>query len=243
MTVARERRLRPEGEGRPRRERAAPGARGAEDGAPRRLRRRASRCSSRAASASASRSPLDGQPAEGTAARRAARRARPEAPRRDAGVTEGAQQRPRHDLYLRHARPGRSAVDERPRRGLQPRPDRAGRRPRDLYERPPTEFVADFVGTSILFERNGRRFSVRPERIELNGHGEPGNGLRRGVRRRVHAPSSSTPRAGERLTIVQAGPRAQSLEPGATRPRQAGTTPTRMRSNPPRKTPPRRRSR
>jgi putative spermidine/putrescine transport system ATP-binding protein len=45
--------------------------------------------------------------------------------------------------------------------------------PADVYERPATEFVAGFVGTSNILERDGRRFSVRPERIELNGHGEP----------------------------------------------------------------------
>jgi putative spermidine/putrescine transport system ATP-binding protein len=45
--------------------------------------------------------------------------------------------------------------------------------PNDVYERPATEFVAGFVGTSNILERAGRRFSVRPERIELNGHGEP----------------------------------------------------------------------
>jgi putative spermidine/putrescine transport system ATP-binding protein len=46
--------------------------------------------------------------------------------------------------------------------------------PNDVYERPATEFVAGFVGTSNILERAGRRFSVRPERVELNGHGEPG---------------------------------------------------------------------
>src|SRR6478609_4090224 len=46
--------------------------------------------------------------------------------------------------------------------------------PTQIYQRPATEFVAGFVGTSNILERNGRRFSVRPERIDLNGHGEPG---------------------------------------------------------------------
>jgi putative spermidine/putrescine transport system ATP-binding protein len=45
--------------------------------------------------------------------------------------------------------------------------------PEEIYERPATEFVAGFVGTSNILEREGRRFSVRPERIELNGTGEP----------------------------------------------------------------------
>jgi putative spermidine/putrescine transport system ATP-binding protein len=41
--------------------------------------------------------------------------------------------------------------------------------PGEIYERPATEFVAGFVGTSNILERDGRRISVRPERIELNG--------------------------------------------------------------------------
>jgi putative spermidine/putrescine transport system ATP-binding protein len=49
--------------------------------------------------------------------------------------------------------------------------------PTDIYERPTTEFVAGFVGTTNILERNGRRFSVRPERIDLHvgsdGSGEP----------------------------------------------------------------------
>jgi putative spermidine/putrescine transport system ATP-binding protein len=41
--------------------------------------------------------------------------------------------------------------------------------PAELYERPATEFVAGFVGTSNLVERDGRRFSVRPEKIRIAG--------------------------------------------------------------------------
>ena len=50
--------------------------------------------------------------------------------------------------------------------------------PREIYERPRTEFVAGFVGTSNILERNGRRFTVRPEKIQMRdddgGAGEPG---------------------------------------------------------------------
>jgi putative spermidine/putrescine transport system ATP-binding protein len=46
-------------------------------------------------------------------------------------------------------------------------------RPADLYERPETEFVAGFVGVSNMLERNGRRFTVRPEKIRLLWEGEP----------------------------------------------------------------------
>jgi putative spermidine/putrescine transport system ATP-binding protein len=45
--------------------------------------------------------------------------------------------------------------------------------PAEVYDRPATEFVAGFVGTSNIVERGGRRLSIRPERIELNGSGEP----------------------------------------------------------------------
>jgi putative spermidine/putrescine transport system ATP-binding protein len=45
--------------------------------------------------------------------------------------------------------------------------------PADLYERPETEFVAGFVGVSNMLERDGQRFTVRPEKIRLLWEGEP----------------------------------------------------------------------
>jgi putative spermidine/putrescine transport system ATP-binding protein len=39
--------------------------------------------------------------------------------------------------------------------------------PADVYERPATEFVAGFVGTSNVLHRGGRRFTVRPEKVRL----------------------------------------------------------------------------
>ena len=66
---------------------------------------------------------------DGAAARRAARRARPQAPRGDADRAEGDPARGRHHVRVRHPRPGRGAVDEHPHRGVQRRPDRAGRHP------------------------------------------------------------------------------------------------------------------
>ena len=48
--------------------------------------------------------------------------------------------------------------------------------PAEVYDRPATEFVAGFVGTSNIVERGGRRYCVRPERISLEeggGSGEP----------------------------------------------------------------------
>src|SRR3954453_22177216 len=45
--------------------------------------------------------------------------------------------------------------------------------PADLYEHPATEFVAGFVGTSNVVERDGRRFTIRPEKIHIGGEDEP----------------------------------------------------------------------
>jgi putative spermidine/putrescine transport system ATP-binding protein len=52
--------------------------------------------------------------------------------------------------------------------------------PADVYEKPGNEFVAGFVGVSNVLERDGRRFTIRPEKIRLldgpnDGlHTEPG---------------------------------------------------------------------
>jgi putative spermidine/putrescine transport system ATP-binding protein len=85
--------------------------------------------------------------------------------------------------------------------------------PTDVYARPATEFVAGFVGTSNILERGGRRFSVRPERIELNGHGEPAtvaDVVFVGAFTRILVDTE----AGERLTIVKQND-STGLEPGA----------------------------
>jgi putative spermidine/putrescine transport system ATP-binding protein len=48
--------------------------------------------------------------------------------------------------------------------------------PAEVYEHPQTEFVAGFVGVSNVLERDGRRFTIRPEKIHMHddGAGEPG---------------------------------------------------------------------
>jgi putative spermidine/putrescine transport system ATP-binding protein len=51
--------------------------------------------------------------------------------------------------------------------------------PAEVYERPATEFVAGFIGVSNVIERDGRRFTVRPEKIHMredvgNEDGETG---------------------------------------------------------------------
>jgi len=49
--------------------------------------------------------------------------------------------------------------------------------PEDVYEHPDNSFVAGFVGTSNLIERDGRSFTVRPEKIRLIADGESAEGL------------------------------------------------------------------
>lgn len=41
--------------------------------------------------------------------------------------------------------------------------------PQEIYERPATRFVADFIGIANIFEKDGRRFVLRPEKIALAG--------------------------------------------------------------------------
>jgi len=45
--------------------------------------------------------------------------------------------------------------------------------PAEMYEHPRTEFVAGFIGTSNLLERDGRTFTVRPEKIRVLQDGAP----------------------------------------------------------------------
>ena len=58
--------------------------------------------------------------------------------------------------------------------------------PVEVYEHPATEFVAGFVGVSNVLERDGRRFTVRPEKIRMLDTGEA-PGLGRRDRERRHA--------------------------------------------------------
>jgi putative spermidine/putrescine transport system ATP-binding protein len=49
--------------------------------------------------------------------------------------------------------------------------------PVELYERPATEFVAGFVDVSNLLDRDGKRFTIRPEKIRLLEPGGDADGL------------------------------------------------------------------
>ena len=82
--------------------------------------------------------------------------------------------------------------------------------PEDLYEQPATEFVAGFVGVSNLLERDGRRFTIRPEKIHLLAAGDSADGLHteRGRIAEVAYAGSITRftvalQAGEKLQLVR----------------------------------------
>jgi putative spermidine/putrescine transport system ATP-binding protein len=49
--------------------------------------------------------------------------------------------------------------------------------PAAVYEAPANSFVAGFVGVSNLLERDGRRFTIRPEKVRLIDSDEPANGM------------------------------------------------------------------
>ena len=63
----------------------------------------------------------------------------------------------RQDRDLCHARPDRGAGAVRPHRGVVARPYRADRHPGEIYERPATAFVAEFIGSSNLLPARDRR--------------------------------------------------------------------------------------
>jgi putative spermidine/putrescine transport system ATP-binding protein len=56
--------------------------------------------------------------------------------------------------------------------------------PAEVYEHPQSEFIAGFVGVSNVIERDGRRYTVRPEKINILLDGElpqPESHVERGV--------------------------------------------------------------
>jgi putative spermidine/putrescine transport system ATP-binding protein len=51
--------------------------------------------------------------------------------------------------------------------------------PAEVYEHPESEFIAGFVGVSNVIERDGRRYTVRPEKIRVLADGStPPDGVR-----------------------------------------------------------------
>ena len=49
--------------------------------------------------------------------------------------------------------------------------------PTEIYEQPDNAFVAGFVGVSNLLERDGQRFTVRPEKVSIVDNGQAPSGL------------------------------------------------------------------
>ena len=96
--------------------------------------------------------------------------------------------------------------------------------PAEVYEHPANEFVAGFVGVSNVVERDGRRFTIRPEKVRLlrararpptGLHVEAGTVARRGLRGDGHALSRRARRrrraaggAPEPRDVLGGGPRA-----------------------------------
>ena len=94
--------------------------------------------------------------------------------------------------------------------------------PAEVYEHPQSEFIAGFVGVSNVIERDGRRYTVRPEKINLlmNGEAAAGWGARRAgarARRAVRRAGDAVPRHARprrRAAGARAEPRRR-LERGA----------------------------
>jgi putative spermidine/putrescine transport system ATP-binding protein len=49
--------------------------------------------------------------------------------------------------------------------------------PEEVYEQPANSFVSGFVGVSNVLERDGRRFTVRPEKVRMLGEDDAADGL------------------------------------------------------------------
>ena len=80
--------------------------------------------------------------------------------------------------------------------------------PGEIYENPVNEFVAGFVGTSNLIERDGRSYTVRPEKIRLLAEHEADAADAAGIVREVAYLGSVTRyvvelESGETLVVVR----------------------------------------
>jgi putative spermidine/putrescine transport system ATP-binding protein len=80
--------------------------------------------------------------------------------------------------------------------------------PGEIYESPVNEFVAGFVGTSNVIERDGRRYTVRPEKIRMLAEGEADVADAAGIVREVAYLGSVTRyvvelESGETLMVVR----------------------------------------
>jgi putative spermidine/putrescine transport system ATP-binding protein len=91
--------------------------------------------------------------------------------------------------------------------------------PAQVYEHPESEFIAGFVGVSNVIERDGRRYTVRPEKINLLMDGQepqPGAHVEPGV---VHDVQYVGPVTRYHVTLDRGGELqvlAQNLEEGSS---------------------------
>ena len=69
--------------------------------------------------------------------------------------------------------------------------------PAEVYEHPASEFIAGFVGVSNVLDRDGRRFTVRPEKVQSPRRG-----------REAPSPVRSSRRVGLRTSSTSARSRA-----------------------------------
>ena len=89
--------------------------------------------------------------------------------------------------------------------------------PKDVFERPETELVARFTGAVNVFERDGTRFVVRPEKLALRKSGE---GLPVTIEDRLYQGASTVwtvrDAAGGRFTVYRQNDGVQEalFEPG-----------------------------
>ena len=125
--------------------------RDARGGPPHRLRPAQARPALRRPATARRAGPGAGQLPQRPAARRAARRPRPQIAPRHAVRTQAHPARGRHHVRLRDPRPGRSADDERPDRGHEPGNVEQIGTPTEIYDRPATVFVAGFIGQANLW--------------------------------------------------------------------------------------------
>ena len=156
--------------------------------------------------------PGDRQPPAGAAARRAARRARPQAAPGDAGRAQAHPAGGRHHLRLRHARPGGGADDERPPGRVQRRAGSSrSARPAEVYEQP---------GERVRRRLRRRLERARARRPPLHDPPREGPAARRGERA-----TGCTSRTGIVRDVAYAGMVTRYLVELDARRRAAGRAP------------------
>ena len=77
--------------------------------------------------------------------------------------------------------------------------------PAEVYEHPQSEFIAGFVGVSNVIERDGRRYTVRPEKITLLMNGEDQRPERTSSKDRCETCSTPVPVTKYQVTLDRGG--------------------------------------